>query len=330
MGTFQMPDFNFRLRRALNPFENQISPPQRSYSNPFDVSFDSPFSQHSSLPDLEMGQIPDYSQFYEDEGPAMLAFKSHLNKAPMPTDYAPSKWRRAGAILSGISSAIGGGDGYSAARNIIRDPYETAYEDWARSGQGLKEAATLEENTANKRMTNYQKLVDTMFDRDYKMEQLKVAWKNATNGEERNRITEMIGRLNAQNAADRNRVYGKSVDQTGRYQQGQLGLGRERLTQDQEQFESDMFHDSVQGYLDRKSREAIASRPGRVSGSDQRAAEDLALNDVITQMESDGTVNNYFRIEKDGSYTPIRSLDGKYKSMFDSKVATSYGLSGRR
>lgn len=311
MGTFQMPEFNFRLRRALDPFSSQISPSVSQSRNPWNVSMYNPQQQEDEqeLPSFD-SSMPDYSQFYQDSGPAQDKYKSYLDKVPNPQDYAPTKWRRLGAILSGTSAALGGKNGYEVARNIVRDPYETAYEDWGRGGQGLKEAATMEEASAAKKATLYQKILSDYMDAQRWERDYEIKMKNATTAEERNELTRIYNEGRIKNDAERNRLTGVRDQATAGYRNrmagiaaGNLDVNRGRLDETRRSNLDDAFIGLLNADSNKKRADAYGgymNRPSYSSAGDMQrfeidaTREYLALNPDIAEMVD---VDDYGRID---------------------------------
>lgn len=316
-SSFQMPEFNFRLRRALNPFESRISPAQSQYkSSPWNVSFDNPQQdgEEGDLPDLAMGRIPDFSRFYDEEGPAIGKYKSYLDRAPRPESYAPSKWRRLGAILSGIGA--GGDKGYETARSIIRDPYETAYEDWERSGRGLKEAATMEEATARNRASTYQKMMgDYLEQRKWQMD-YEIRMRNARTQEEANQIRAEYNQAMAGIGQRRNDV----LEGNSKRSAGAAFAG---IKSRQDIAEQDMFHDSIQRGLDRGSRETIATTRGDtgVSGSEQSGIEQQSLRNAVAEIEALGEDATKYFMQSGNYLIPIRALPPEVARRHQARIA---------
>ncbi len=305
---FQMPEFNFRLRRALDPFGSQE--PGRKFGG---VSFLNPQQEDDSegdLPDLSMGRIPSFGRFYDEEGPAISRYKSYLQSVPKPESYAPSKWRRLGAILSGTSAALKGGDGYSAAREIIRDPYETAYQDWARGGQGLKEAATMEEATAKNRASTYQKMLDDYMTNLDKGEQRRIGWANVDVARDRAETDRRRAEIDADYKAGlitaaeaRNEIYKLATEQTGRYQRGSLGIQQGNLDERRRQGLDDAFLGLYNAETGRTRANAYCdavNRPSYSSAGDMQrfemdaTREFLALNPTIAD---EVELDDYGRID---------------------------------
>lgn len=326
-STFQIPNiFNFRLRQAKTPFEAAITPRPVSTRNPWDVTgptFEEnswqPEQQQSQLPDFSMA-MPDYDKLYGETGPATRRYQQHLAQAPDMQDYAPSKWRRFGAIISGIGAGLSGGNGYETARNVIMDPYKTAYENWMGRGQGAKEAATLEEAAANRKATIYQKILSDYMDQQRWKADYEIRWANAKTQAERNKI---ISDFNKVREGYQNRMLeltGARNRDTATYHASSLA-NQARGLDIQEQ---GMFHDSIQRALDRRSREQVATGEGKVqnvSVIEQNRAEDAAMEEIVAQMKADGTFDTYFEESQD-AITRIKSLTGtKYEKLFNDLVA---------
>jgi len=318
MGTFQMPEFNFRLRRALNPFESGISPSQSAPKRSVFDSVGDTFADNAGWGDEEEDErlppfsraMPNFSSLYDKTGPATQRYQSHLSEVPNLKDYAPTKWRRLGAVLAGTSAALGGKDGYSKAREIVMDPYQTAYGDWEGRGAGLKESATLEENATAKKAALHQKILSDYMDSQDKGFDREVRWGTLQNQRDQTEIQQRRAEIEADRIAGvisaaeaRNRLLELGLKQTGRYQQGQLSLGRERLDEDRRQgldraatgwYNAQTGRqraDSYDNYMDRPS---YSSAPDMQRFEMDATREFLALNPAIA---GEVDVDEYGRID---------------------------------
>lgn len=294
-STFRIPNiFNFRLRQAKTPFEAAITPKSAPVNNPWDVDMYNPQDyqepQQQQMPDFSMA-MPDYSKLYEDTGPATQRYQQHLRQAPDMQDYAPSKWRRFGAIMSGIGAGLSGGNGYDTARNIVLDPYKTAYENWMGRGQGAKEAATLEEAAANRKATIYQKILSDYMDQQRWKADFEIRWENAKTQADRNRILDDWNKIRE---GYQNRQLGLTEARdraTAGYQRGRLGIDQARLEEDRRQG-LDRLYLGIRGADTAANRarayETSVNRPDPVAGMSQLAMDVGAMQDLERAMVDAG------------------------------------------
>lgn len=181
----EMPQFNYRLRRAVDP--------SRFGSTQFDLT--DPEQEQDNF------QIPDFSRFRDKTGPSMDTYKQHLASAPNERDYQPTKWRRAAAVLAGIGAAFSGKDAYTTTRDINLDPYKQAYERWAEKGQGLGAAATLESNDSARQATFWQKVMSDYMDQGDKREQRNIQRGNLENQVNQTKIQQARAEIEAERVA---------------------------------------------------------------------------------------------------------------------------------
>src|SRR4051812_22664937 len=95
-------------------------------------------------------------------GPANKAYRDFLDKdIPQENNFKPSPVQRIGAILSGISATTQGKDGYSTARNIVDEPYDSEVGRWKLRGDKLAKGADLEEKDINNRVKTYRDIMES-------------------------------------------------------------------------------------------------------------------------------------------------------------------------
>jgi hypothetical protein len=284
-----MPNF----LNSMNPFGSYRNRDPYANQRKFAVNFPSPEPEPEVPSPYEQASGVDFSKFYEQPGPASQAYSDHLGKVPNQQDYAPSKWRRLGAILSGVSEGMKGGNSYEAARDINLDPYKQGYQRWVEQGAGLKESAGMEEATARNRSTFMQKILSDYIDQQYKQGQLEIGRAGVRNVADRNTIEQRKAEIDADYKAGlisateaRNKIYGLSVQNTGNYQQGQLGLGRDRNTIAQQGNDITKYLGERRSYDAGKGRELQrelnSTRPGAFfSGSDLGWMDHLATQEML-------------------------------------------------
>ena len=101
-------------------------------------------------PAPQMRQIPT---------PQADAYQQNLQQMPQQQNYSPSKMDRLGAMLAGVQASMGGGDGYSTARNRVRAPFDEAMYDWSTGQNYLKDSAEFERES-NKDRYQYNNPID--------------------------------------------------------------------------------------------------------------------------------------------------------------------------
>ena len=99
-------------------------------------------------------------------GEAMNKFYEHVQNVPQREDYQPGIFGKIVAGLAGTSAGWqgGAGAGIKTAQSVIRRPYEQAVEEYEMKGQGLKQAADIEQARDAKRVAYLESL--RKFDKD--------------------------------------------------------------------------------------------------------------------------------------------------------------------
>ena len=80
------------------------------------------------------------SELYHPSTTAIDRYNAEFKNAPNPADYAPSVWRRIGAIGAGLGS----NNPYGTAAGIVRAPYDYAKQNYDEGLKPLHDAADLE------------------------------------------------------------------------------------------------------------------------------------------------------------------------------------------
>lgn len=124
--------------------------------NPFSFG-GTPYNEEIPMPRFRNRMVPEFNN------PILDQYNQHVQNIPVRQDYAPSKLRRIGAALAGLSAGWRGGpvEGITASEGFNEIPYQRALQDWSVRGKGLQDAAGLEtrniqnENTALRNYLNY-------------------------------------------------------------------------------------------------------------------------------------------------------------------------------
>lgn len=176
-------------------------------------------------------------------GPQMTAYQQALQNVPKPEDYEPTKMGRWAAALSGFGAGVRNpAEGYSTARSIIGEPYESAVKDY-QVGLGAKGAgAQLERQTALDQLKSMSEARALGLRYDEYRRRLAA---DKANQQFRQ------GTLAASN--ERNRLTGIGLQNTAAYRQGQL-------TQQQKNTQSLITYRQITGQAAQKRANAAAAR----------------------------------------------------------------------
>lgn len=98
--------------------------------------------------------LEDLKGLYEDEGPALSAYKEHLSKLPQREEYGNSTGRK---LLAGVVGGLqalreGPGAGIKTTTGILDDRYNDALVDYKNRAAGLQEQAGLEQAQTNSKL----------------------------------------------------------------------------------------------------------------------------------------------------------------------------------
>jgi hypothetical protein len=280
----EMPQFGYRLRNVVDPFAKSFKNVSFGRFDPTEP-LDEPDQQYNQ-PNQQMN----FSQFYDQPGPAMSRYRQHLDTVPKSEDYTPSKWRRLGAILSGVSESMRGGKGYETARDINLDPYKQAYGRWDEQGAGLREAAGLESTESKNRAGYFQKMMEILMDQQDKQQQRQIGWANVGNASERNDISR---KANESLADYRERMAGLTENRdrnTAGYQSRMAGAaetnartGRQRADWEQSPSNMSRYAPLLSGmgsFINATKPREFA--PSYSTGTDLMRIEQLAAKEVAT------------------------------------------------
>ena len=322
-----MPQFNYRLRRAVDPFST--SNLSRKYGS---TQFDA--IQPEEKQDSFDSQIPDFSKFRDKTGPSMDAYKKHLGNVPSVEDYAPTKWRRAGAILSGVNAALSGKDGYSTARDINLDPYKQAYSRWDEQGQGLGATATLESNDSARQATFYQKVMSDYMDQARWNEDRKVRQGTLENQRDQTGIQQqraeieaerVAGQISNAEAANRIRTLGINTA-AGTARRGQdINAATQKYGIETRRYDAQKSRD-LQRELDNPT--------GAIQGGSQASIQQSAMDAMVPLLTAQGyDLKDYFVLDVNGMPLGIKATlpNDYFKQKYQDALNQGYSTArGRR
>jgi O-succinylbenzoate synthase len=91
-------------------------------------------------------------------GPGISAYRNALNEVPQQEEYAPDKWTRVAAGLSGLSAGMkDAGEGIRVAQGLNSSNYRQAMAEYNNRLGTLQEQADMEREDMNTRMTGLYK-----------------------------------------------------------------------------------------------------------------------------------------------------------------------------
>lgn len=149
------PFESFRMRNLLG----SRPPVQERPSPTFDTGFISPSGGRDMMNRIRTPLSSDeqyqdeFSRLYGQPGPAIQAYRQHLDALPNREDHKPGWMTRIASALSGMSAGYRDpGEGIRVAQDLNSSGYNSALQDYANKGAGLRERAGMEQEELEARI----------------------------------------------------------------------------------------------------------------------------------------------------------------------------------
>jgi hypothetical protein len=139
---FDSPDYKWTPNLDISgALDNNTTPSAQEEEN-------SPFDINRGFGDIykSLSQI--------GTGPVQTRYRQFLEQLPQREQFPPTKTQRLASILTGVSEGLarGGPTGYTAARQVLDEPYRTALENYKVQADKLGEAARVENQSEHNKL----------------------------------------------------------------------------------------------------------------------------------------------------------------------------------